>query len=412
MQNARGLTWPRSLASLSVRDFRLVWIGQLARGTNQWAQFTAVPLLVLELGGSAIDLGVVAAAQWAPVLLFGPWGGVVADRTPKRRTLLALQWVLVAQGATLLALVASGFITIPLLLGVSIVFGLANAIELPVRLAFLSDLVPRQWLSNAIVLQGGAFHVSRMIGPTVAGALVATVGYVGLFLVCLALAVIALVLLVGVAPSHRVRLKGGQSIGRDLAQGLGYAAGSSLLLAALVITLAVSALIYGVQAVLPVLALEVLSLDSLGYGVLLACMSAGAVLSAVPMGRLSLDRMSTTVALGSGGAGTGMIVLGTQTSAVLAIGGMFILGASGLMVLASLNTIVQTVAEERIRGRVIGLYVASFSAGVAGGGLIIGLVTHWLGVQQSMLICGLGMVALAVVVFKALPQNWATAARK
>ncbi len=388
-------TWPTWLASMSIADYRLVWAGQLARGINQWAQFTAVPLLVLHLGGTAIDLGVVAAAQWGPVLLLGPGGGVVADRLSKRPTLLMLQGILLAQALMLLGLVYGDDITIAWLLGLSVLFGLANAIELPVRIAYLAELVPSAWIPNAIVLQAAAFHASRMIGPAAAGLVIATVGYTALFAICLGLAAVALVLLLGISSTSSPRPTVGQSVGRDLLDGVRHAFASRVLLNALCLTLVASAFVYGVQAVLPILARDVLGLDSRGYGVLLASMGTGALVAAIPMARLGTYVGGALVAAGSAGAAVSMLVLGTQSPVPVAIAAMFVLGASGLVILSSLNTTVQTAADAHVRGRVIGLYVASFSAGVALGGLLIGLLAEWASVQFGVLACGAGMVVVA-----------------
>jgi predicted MFS family arabinose efflux permease len=387
--------WPQTLASLGIPNYRWVWLGQIARGTNQWAQFTAIPLIILNMGGSAFDLGVVAAVQWGPVLILGPAGGVLADRLNKRRALVLLQAVLVAQAVLLWALVHLGALTIGSALALSAVFGTANAVELPIRLAYLSELVPRAWLPNAIILQGAAFHASRMVGPATAGVLIASVGFAGTFAFCVGLAIVALLLLAAVRDTPRSTPLRDQSVISDLVEGLRYAGARADLRTPLIITLLASAFVYGVQAVLPVVATEVLSLDSRGYGALLAAMGAGAVLGAVPMAKLKAVNAGRTAAAGSAGAAASILLLGLQSSPVLAGVAMFVLGGSGLMILGSLNTMIQTVVGGVIRGRVIGLYVASFSAGVAIGGLVVGYVTTELNVQVAVVGFGLGMLAVA-----------------
>ncbi|MGH2356915.1 MAG: MFS transporter, partial [Candidatus Limnocylindria bacterium] len=162
----------RGFVALGVRNYRLYWSGQVVSLVGTWMQQVSLPWLVLALGGSPLQLGLVAAFQFLPAGLLAPFGGVVADRVDKRRLLLATQVAAMLQAATLFALTATGVVQIPMVMACALWLGLVNAVDMPVRQSLAADLVPRPILPNAIALNSMAFNSARVIGPALAGVII------------------------------------------------------------------------------------------------------------------------------------------------------------------------------------------------------------------------------------------------
>ncbi len=161
---ARGGGFRRGFVAMRHRNYRLFWFGQIASLVGTWMQSVSQPWLVLELGGSPLQLGTVLALQFAPSMLLAPIGGVLADRLDKRRTLMTAQVVAMAQAAVLFGLALAGVAEIWHIYILAVVLGMASAIEMPVRQAFAAELVPKEDLVNAIALNSTSFNLSRVVG--------------------------------------------------------------------------------------------------------------------------------------------------------------------------------------------------------------------------------------------------------
>src|SRR3954471_19170923 len=169
--------------SLRSRNFRLFFGGQLISQVGNWLTLVAQTLLVLTLTDSGIALGALAAAQFGPVLLLGPWAGVVADRSDKRRLLMIVQSIAMLQSFTLAALAFSGHPPVLAIYGVAMIGGITIAFDNPARRAFVTEMVPEDNVANAVSLNSALMTSSRVIGPAIAGLLVTTVGFGWCFLV-------------------------------------------------------------------------------------------------------------------------------------------------------------------------------------------------------------------------------------
>src|SRR5688572_18804823 len=152
----------RGFAALGVRNYRLYWSGQVVSLIGTWMQMVSLPWLVLALGGTPIQLGFVAVLQFGPSMVLAPFGGVFADRIDKRRALIATQMAACGQALVLFVLTATGVVTIPMVMVMAFLMGLINAVDMPLRQAIASDLVPRTLLSNAIALNSMAFNSARV----------------------------------------------------------------------------------------------------------------------------------------------------------------------------------------------------------------------------------------------------------
>src|SRR5436190_5905256 len=172
-----------TFASLVVRNFRLFFSGQLISQIGNWLTLVAQTLLVLKLTDNGVALGALAAAQFGPVLVLGPWGGLVADRSDKRRLLLIVQTIAMIQSFTLAVLAFSGHPPVLAIYGVALVGGISIAFDNPARRAFVVEMVPEDEINNAVSLNSALMTSSRVVGPALAGLLIATVGFGWCFLV-------------------------------------------------------------------------------------------------------------------------------------------------------------------------------------------------------------------------------------
>src|SRR5258708_6618885 len=168
--------------SLRVRNFRLFCVGQLMSQVVIWLTLVAQALLVLTLTNNGVAVGALAAAQFGPVLILGPWGGLIADRSDKRRLLLIVQTIAMAQSFTLAALAFSGHPPVLAIYAVALVGGITIAFDNPARRAFVVEMVPEDDVNNAVSLNSALMTSSRVVGPALAGLLIATVGFGWCFL--------------------------------------------------------------------------------------------------------------------------------------------------------------------------------------------------------------------------------------
>ncbi len=409
-------TLPRSFRALTSWNFRLIFVGQLARGSTQWIQVTVLPLLVLDLGGSAIDLGALAALQFGPPMLIAPLGGALADRISKRRLLTALQMTLAAQAIVLAALSLLGWTTIPYVLALAAVFGLASAAEMPIRLSLLSELVPRSDLPNAIVLHQAAFSTTRLLAPAVAGVLVVVVGFGPTLSLAAALAVLAVGALLVLDARLITRQAGATTaaFGKALREGVAYAWTHVAVRNMLIVVLGLGACGASIQSILPLVAVDLLRLDDWSYGILLSAVGTGALAAAAPMsviGPRSVRRVVWLALLCFAGALAGLALAG---SLWVAAGLLVVVGFSQMALNGSSNMALQYLVSDAMRGRVLGLYIAVWSLGLAGGSLLVSIVAHYTDTRTGLVVCALGTLCVALWAFarvripSAIPGEGAT----
>ncbi len=259
-------------------NYRRYWFGQIGSLVGAWMQSVALPWLVLQLGGSPLQLGLVMSFLFGPSMIVAPLGGVLADRLDKRRTLIVVNAIAMLQATVLFALALSGVVEIWHVYLLALVAGFVNAIEMPVRQAFVAELVPRKDLVNAIALSSSSFNLSRVIGPAVAGVTIAAFGVASNFGVNAVsyLSVIGGLLLIDGDSLHRApRPATFPSVRTSLAEGLRYARATPTVLWPLVLLGGVAALAMNFQTLLPIFTRDTLGLDSGGYGALFAAMGAG-----------------------------------------------------------------------------------------------------------------------------------------
>jgi MFS family permease len=394
----RPLPTPSVFSALRHRDFRLFLGGQLVSQCGTWVQTVAQGWLVLQLTDSALAVGVVTALGSLPILLFTLYGGVVADRVDKRRTVILLQSGMLLEALALAVLTHQGWITVHLVMALASFYGLLSAFEVPTRQALVSEIVGREDLMNAIALNSSAFNVARVIGPSIAGALIATVGLAACFYLNAAsyLAVLAGLLLM------RVRRPAAPSLAPAfgaLKEGFGYIFGNRWPRA--LVTIVAGFSIFGASflPMMPVYARDVLGLDADGYGAIVSAIGLGAAAGAIAMAATAGRSRSGRTVIASFALFGILLAVGGYVREFWSALALFTV-AGGLMAVNGIqaNTMLQLEAPDRLRGRVMGFYSFVVLGMAPFGAFQAGWVSERFGVRTSFTIGGVACVLLAAAV--------------
>ena len=387
-----------TFAALSVPNYRRYYGGQAISLIGTWMQMTAQAWLVLSLTHSSTALGLIVALQTLPVLLLGPYGGVVADRVDKRRLTIALQTAMGIQALILGVLTVTGEVQVWQIGILAALLGLNNAFENPARQSFMLEMVGPEHLRNAVSLNSVLANTARMIGPAVAGILIATVGEGVCFLVNAAsfvavvgsLVTLDLPALNPTAPTPRAR---GQ-----LREGLRYVRNTPELAVPLLMMAAVGCLTYEFQVSLPVMASRGLHVGATGFGFMTAAMGFGAVLG----GLLVAARGKTgarPLVIAAAGFGVTMSLATLAPSLPFELIALMFVGWTSISFMSMGNSTLQLTAEPGMRGRVMSLWFVSFQGSTPIGGPIVGWLMAIAGARAGL---GVGAITCFVVALAGL----------
>ena len=401
------------------RNYRLFFTGQLISLIGTWMMTVAQSWLVLQLTGDPLLLGVVAAAQFGPVLVLGLFGGVVADALPKRRTLIATQvWPLIL-GLIMSVLVFTNTVQVWHVLVIAFLLGCRNAIDMPTRQAFVVEMVGREDVGNAVAFNSAMFNGARVLGPAIGGL---TIGAFGVGPAFLADSLSYLAVIVAYLLMRQDELHTRASIARPdsvravldhLGEGLRYVRETPLVLAAISVVALVSTFGMNFTVVIPPLARQILHTDAAGYGFLMSMVGAGSVVSALTIaftGRIA----PIVIGLGAATLGVGEIALSLSRSFPISLVAMFFIGVGGISMAATANTVVQLAVPDRLRGRVMSVYTTVFAGSTPIGGLVTGAIASSLGVAVAIgggavLSLVTGVVGVLWLRARATPATRATA---
>ena len=385
------------------RNYRIYWFGQIGSLVGAWMQSVAQPWLVLELGGSPLQLGTVLALMFAPSMFLAPIGGVIADRVDKRRVLMIVNAVAMLQAALLFGLAASGLVEIWHVYLLALLAGFVNAVEMPVRQAFAADLVPADDLVNAIALNSTSFNLSRVIGPAVAGVTIAVFGVAlnfGINAVSYLSVLIGLWMLDGAA-LRRVRQPDRlPSIRASLVEGVRYAIATPTVLWPLVLLGGMAIFAMNFQTLLPLYTRDDLGLDSGGYGALFAALGAGSLIGSLILAFTTSQRPMLALILGGGAAFLALeLALGLVRSPLAAFPLVAGIGLASMLMVNTINVTIQNSVPDVLRGRVMSLYVTVFAGTAPIGGLIAGALAQGFGAAFALSVGA--ALAVAVLAFVA-----------
>jgi MFS family permease len=364
-----------AFAALRHRNYRLYWFGQVVSLVGTWMQAVSEPWLVLQLGGSALQLGLVVALEFAPSTLLAPLGGVLADRFDKRKALIWTQVAAAGQALFLFALTVTGVVQIWHVYVLALVLGMINAVNMPVRQAFAAELVPRRELVNAIALNSASFNAARIVGPAIAGitlALWGTAVNFGINAVSY-LAVLAGLILMDPVALYRVVTSQRLPVLRSVMEGVRYAVRTPSVLWPLVLLGGVSTFGLNFTTLLPLFARNTLQLDAHGYGALYAVMGVGSLVGSMSLAFLGSRRPLVPLIIGGGvGFVSFELLLGVTRLAPFAFAIVPLIGLSSMLMINTINVTVQYGVPDELRGRVMSLYVLVFAGSSPIGGLFAG----------------------------------------
>ncbi|MFI5370128.1 MAG: MFS transporter [Candidatus Eisenbacteria bacterium] len=366
------------LRSLRHRNFRLFWIGQLVSVLGSWMQSVAQAWLMHRLTHSAMMLGVLGFTQFLPVTLFSLWAGVVADAVDKRRLVLLTQTLMMVQAAALALVVTLGVVQPWMVLVAAFGYGIINAFDLPARQSFMVELVSgeKEDLSNAIALNSAAFNTARVLGPAIAGVLLAWAGEGVCFWVN-ALSFLAVLFALS-RMEMPPRTHGGFELRRaaaDLGEGVRYAWATRPLRNLLIMLALMCGLGFQFSVLLPVYAKDILHAGAQAFGLMVSAFGVGSLGAAVAMTH-PLDRwgLRRNLLIGLTTAGIGMAVFAWSRALPLTLAAAFLAGFGLILYVASTNVLLQHTTEDRYRGRIMSLYTFMFIGTAPFGALAVGAI--------------------------------------
>ncbi len=395
-----GGGWAWTVRALRSRNYRLFFGGQGISLIGTWMQSVALSWLVYGRTGSVLLLGEVAFASQLPILLLSPVAGVFADRWDLRRTLVATQSLMALQALLLAILTLTGVIQVWQIVVLSVMAGVLNACDMPARQAFVVQMVARpEDLSNAIALNSFLFNGARLVGPSLAGLVVAAIGEGPCFLLNAASFGAVILALVGMALAPRPSRRADGSVLHGLREGFGYAFGSRPIRLVLGLLSLVSLTGMSYATLMPVFAKDILGGGPSTYGFLLGATGVGAVLAVLYLAwRPSVAGLWRVIPLGAGTFGIGLIALSRVQALWQALPLLVLTGLGMMLQIASSNTIIQTIVDEDKRGRVMSIYAMSFIGMAPFGSLLITSLAHRIDVSWTLVAAG-GCCLLGALLF-------------
>ncbi|WP_043226798.1 MFS transporter [Streptomyces sp. NRRL F-5193] len=386
-----------TFSSLSIRNYRLFFTGAIVSNTGTWMARITQDWLVLSLTGSAAAVGITTALQFLPMLLFGLYGGVIADRYPKRRLLLVSQAALGLCGLALAVLTLSGQVQVWHVYLIAFLLGMVTVVDNPARQSFVSEMVGPDQLRNAVSLNSANFQSARLVGPAVAGVLIAGVGSGWAFLIngLSFLAPLAALWLMRTSELHKVeRAPRGKG---QLREGLRYVAGRPDLIWPIVLVGFIGTFGFNFPIWLTAFSEEVFHVGAGTYGFLNTLMAAGSLAGALLAARRGTTRLRMLV-IAAGVFGVLEVMAALSPSFWLFALLLVPIGMIGLTVNITANSAVQMATDPAMRGRVMSLYMMVFAGGTPIGAPLLGWVTDTYGARVGFAAGGLVSLAAAAVI--------------
>jgi MFS family permease len=393
-----GISFRKTFSAFKHRNFRLYFSGQLISFTGTWMTTTAQGWLVYQLTGSKALLGVVAAAASAPMLFFATWGGWVADRYPKRSVIVCTQISSMILSLVLAALVWTKVVQPWQIILLAVLGGITMAFDMPARQSFVIEMTSREDLMNAISLNSSAFNCARIIGPSIAGLLMAHVGIALCFLFdgLSFIPVIAGLLLMRL-PKKAVRIDSTAGpIGQAL-EGFRYVWTHRRVLTILSLFTVVGIFGWSYSVLMPAFAHDVLHLGANGYGLLMAGSGVGALAAALTVA--SAGHMLPTRVMALGGVwifSVALVLFAFNKNLYVGVLLLAIVGFGVVLYFSTSNTVLQSIVPDEMRGRVMGIWALIFGGMIPLGSLEAGLMADFLGTPATM---ALGAVICALAAF-------------
>jgi len=408
-QTRPGRPWVRPIrtarlaASLRHRNYRLYFFGQLVSVIGTWMQTVAQSFLVLDLTHSGTQLGLTTAVRFLPVLLFGPAGGLFADRRDKRRVLYVTQTLSGLLAAAFAVLTGTHDMRLWIVYVLAVALGFVNVFDNPARQSFISEMVPPEDLPNAVTLNSVAMNLARVFGAALGGVLAAVLGLALCFAVnavSFAAVLVSLAAMQAAAlfPARRVAKEPGQ-----IRQGLRYVRGTPELLIPLVMIAVIGTLAWEFQVSLPLMASKVFGGGAAAYGVMASVMGAGAVVGGLVSAAKSRPR-GRSLCVAAIGWGIAILLAAMAPTMPLELAALVFVGYGSITFNSMAKTVLQLAAKPTMRGRVMALWGLAWLGSTPIGGTIVGWVGQNAGARWSLVIGGLSALICGLLAFPALTR--------
>lgn len=393
-----------TFASFAIRNYRLYFLGQSISAAGTWMQTVALSWLILEITGSGLQLGLILACQFLPILLFGLWGGVVVDRFDTRRLLYITQTSFALLSLGMGALVLLNAATVGVVYAFSALFGLINAVDNPARQAFISEMVGKEHVKNAVTLNSVMVNLARIVGPAAAGFFIASAGIAACFFVnaltfVFVPAMLSLMRREELIPAEPVERAKGQ-----LREGLRYALAAPELRSVLALVLLVGTLAFEFRVSLPLFASGTFDTGALGYAVLFSAMGVGAIVGGLSAaGRQGLTHRNLMLATFF----FGFFLVADSLMPTLALAALFMVpvGFFSINMTSTANSILQLHSAPPMRGRVMSLWTMGMLGSTPVGAPIIGFVGQYAGPRWGLVVGGVAAIAAAFLLRSSLSAN-------
>jgi MFS family permease len=386
----------QTFASLQVRNYRVFFLGMLVSASGTWMQSVAQGWLVLQLTGSGTQVGLVTAAQFVPMMLGGVWGGVVADRFDKRRTLYVSQTILAIAAGLLAVVTLTGVVQVWMVFACALLTGCGTVIDNPTRQAFVSELVGPDRVANAVALNSAMFNAARIVGPALAGLLILVAGTGTCFAYNSLSYIAVLISLTLLRPDELYRGKPTGKAKGQIRAGLQYAWATPELRSTILLVAIVGTFALNFTVLTPLLVKTTFDAGPGTLGILTSCMGAGSLVGAL----VAAARAKPTPKVLVGAAGAlGVVMLGVAASPTLLVAGFLLAltGAATITFLSTANSTLQLRSSTEMRGRVMSLYLLVFLGSTPIGGPIVGWIAQTFDPRAGFVVGGVASIVGAVL---------------
>jgi MFS family permease len=396
-----------NLPALRSRNYRLFFGGQGLSLIGTWMTQIATVWLVYKLTNSALMLGIVGFTGQIPSFILAPFGGVLVDRRNPHRILITTQVLAMLQSLALAALTLTGVIQIWHILALSLLQGLINAFDAPARQTFVKDIVERpDDLASAIALNSSLVNGARLVGPAIAGVIIARIGTGYCFLVD-GISYIAVILALLAMRLNRKQLAAPTTVNalQSIAEGFVYAFGFPPIRAILLLMAVFSLMAMPYATLIPIFATDILHGDAHTLGVLMAASGVGALMGGIYLStRKTVLGLGRIVAVAPALAGTGLIAFAQSRNLWLSLLFAVFIGLGSILQIASCNTVLQTIVEDNKRGRVLSLFTMAFLGMVPFGNLLFGVLASHIGAPSTLVIGGSVCLVASFIFSRQLPE--------
>ncbi len=403
-KNSSTVTLATTLRALRHRNFQLFFSGQLISLIGTWMQTVAQAWLVYRLTKSALLLGSVGFASQIPVFLVAPLGGITADRVNRQRLIITTQTASMILAGILAWLTLTGRVHVWHIFVLAALLGVVNAFDIPGRQSFLVDMVGKEDLMNAIALNSSMFNGARVIGPAIAGILVAKIGE-GWCFGANALSYIAVIVGLLLMDVHSAARISGHSPFEDIVEGFRWASQTGIIRSLLLLLGLVSLVGMPYTVLMPIFADKILHGGARGLGILMGSTGIGALLAALTLAaKTGVKGLGRWAAFACGSFGISLIFFAFSTHFWLSVALLMPAGYSMMLQMACSNTLIQTMVPDQLRGRVMAVYSMMFMGMAPLGAFFGGALAHRIGAPITVAVGGVACVVGAFSFWRALPD--------